>query len=285
MEHKASRLFLLPGVFLLLLVSLPCAADDPLVLAIHPYLPEPEIHRRFTPLADYLSKELGQPVQVRVGGNYEEHIDAIGGDAVDIAFLGPAGYAAVVERYGRKPILARFEVNNEPYLYGVIAARKDSGLNRLEQLRDKRFAFGDPQSTMSHIVPRYLLMQAGIPQGLPEHYAFLGSHKNVALGVLAGDYDAGAMKQEVFQEFESQGLRALAITPGVPDHLFVTRADLPQEDILRLRKSMLRLGQQVSGTFILRQMHRGLSALVEARDAEYDDLRNMINALESVPND
>lgn len=257
-------------------------AQDPLILAIHPYLPVPEIHTRFTPLADYLQQETGRSVKVRVGGNYEEHISAIGNNKVDIAFLGPAGYVNLVEQFGRKPILARFEVNNVLYLYGVIATRKGSEIGSIESLKDKRFAFGDPGSTMSHVVPRYLLMQAGIPDGAPAYYQFLGSHKNVALGILAGDFDAGAMKQEVFDEFESRGLRALAITPGVPDHLFVTRANLPSTDVERLREALLRLRDVPNGATILRKMHKGLTALVPANDAEYGELRTMMQAVESV---
>ena len=130
------------------------AAAKPLILAIHPYLPVPEIRRRFGPFASYLSHQLGREVNIRIGGNYEEHIEVIGKNQVDIAFLGPAGYVSVISRYGKKPLLARFEVNNNPYLYGVIATRKDSKLKTIAELKNRSFAFGDPESTMSHLVPR-----------------------------------------------------------------------------------------------------------------------------------
>jgi len=157
--------------------------------------------------------------------------------------------------------------------------RKNASLQELAQLKDRRFAFGDPDSTMSHLVPRYMLLEAGVPNGLPKQYSFLGSHKNVALGVLAGDYDAGAMKQEVFDEFKSRGLRALAYTPGVPDHLFVARADLPVVEIDQLRQAMQQLHNIPGGADILNQMHKGLTALVPANDLEYADLRRMIEAV------
>ena len=283
MEYKTCRcLSVIVFCCLLLFPVMPVAAGKPYILAVHPYLPVAEILQRFHPLADYLAQKLGRPVSVRVGGNYEEHIEAIGGDKVDIAFLGPVSYVSVVDRFGPKPLLARFQVNNEPYLYGVIAVRQESRLQKLTELKDKRFAFGDPDSTMSHIVPRYLLIQAGIPRGLPKYYQFLGSHKNVALGILAGDYDAGAMKQEVFDEFKSQGLRALAFTPGVPDHLFVTRADLPAAEIELLRQALQQLQGVPGGPKILSTMHQGLTALVPANDAEYGALRRMFQAVSAV---
>jgi phosphonate transport system substrate-binding protein len=277
------RLAALAVVFLALLAGSAWAGSgQPLILAVHPFLPAAEIQQRFKPLADYLAKEMQRPVSVRVGRDYDEHIKAIGGDRVDIAFLGPAGYVRLREQQGAKPLLARFEVDRQPKLFGVIAVRKDSPLKGLADLAGVRFAFGDPESTMSHIVPRYLLLQAGIPRGLPTRHAFLGSHKNVAMGVLVGDYEAGAMKKEVFEEFAAKGLRALATTPGVPDHLFVARASLPAADVQRLRQALLRLGGQPGGPAILQQLHQGLTALVPATDADYDALRGMVRTVDAL---
>jgi len=254
---------------------------EPMILAVHPYLPTEEILARFKPLADYLALEMGRPVSVRVGRDYKEHSQAIGANRVDIAFMGPAPYVRMVSRFGRKPLLARFEVNGQPKLYGVIATRQDSSLQELRALAGKRFAFGDPESTMSHTVPRHLLMEAGIARGLPAHYRFLGSHMNVALGVLVGDFDAGAMKKEVFDEFAPKGLRALAVTPGMPDHLFVARSDLPPADIVRLRQALLRLGGKANGPAILEKLHQKLTALVPAADGDYDALRDMVMAVDA----
>jgi phosphonate transport system substrate-binding protein len=279
--HSGSffRLHLAVAAFLIALAVTPArAADKPLVLAVHPYLPAAEIQNRFSPFAAYLSRELGRPVTVRVGGNYAEHERAIGNNQVDIAFMGPAPYIQLSDSFGTKPLLARFQVNGQPNLYGVIAVRKDSAATTLTSLRDARIAFGDPESTMSHIVPRYLMLQAGIPKGAARH-KFLGSHHNVALGLLAGDYDAAAMKKEVFDEFAPRGLRALIITPGVPDHLFVTRADMPLADIKRLREVMLRLKDQPDGPAIMEKMHKGLSALIPAAESDYAPLRKMIRAV------
>lgn len=251
-----------------------------LILAVHPYLPAPEIQRRFGPLASHLGQVLGRPVSVRVGQNYEQHIAAIGQDEVDIALLGPASYVRMVDKYGRKPILARFQVGDDPHLYGVIAVRRDSPLQRLEDLKGRRFAFGDPESTMGHLVPRHMLLQAGVPVEALGRYDFLGSHRNVALGILAGDYEAGAMKHEVYEEFAARGLRALAVSPPMPDHLFVTRADLPPADVARLRQALLRLHEQAGGRDLLKRLHPGLTALVAAKDGDYDALRAIVHAVD-----
>ena len=277
----AVRLYL-AGILAAVLFSWAAFADaaaKPLILAVHPFLPEVEIQQRFAPLANYLGKVLDRDVVVRIGGNYDQHIDAIGTDRVDIAFLGPVSYVRMLERHGSKPLLGRFEVNHQPHLYGVIAMRKDRTLRTLADLKGQRFAFGDPESTMSHIVPRAMLAENGVTLATLAAYKHLGSHSNVALGVLAGDFDAGAMKKEVFDEFAPRGLAALAITPPTPDHLFVTRADLPGRDVARLRQALLQLHALPEGPAILSSLHNGLTAIVPAQESDYAALGRMARSM------
>lgn len=256
------------------------SVSTPLVLAVHPYLPATEIVMRFTPLANYLAHELGQPVTVRVGRNYAEHIDAIGRNNIDIAYMGPASYVKMAMQYGKKPLLARQEVDGQAYLRGAIIVRQDSPLRSLGAMKGKRFAFGDPDSTMSHVVPQRMLEQAGVPEKALANLQFLGSHKNVALAVLAGDFDAGAVKQEVFEEMAPKGLRALAFSPLVADHVFVASSKLSAAQVAKLRAALLRLKAATDQKSILQAIHPKMTALVPALDSDYDSLRALMSGTE-----
>jgi phosphonate transport system substrate-binding protein len=48
---------------------------------------------------------------------------------------------------------------------GTIFVRRDSGIERLEQLWEKILFGGGPRAMMSYIVPTYLLPQAGLKAG------------------------------------------------------------------------------------------------------------------------
>jgi len=106
-------------------------AQESLTLETHPYLAATELIKRFTPLANYLGKKIGQPVTVTITGNYQEHIDHIGNDKVDIAYMGPAPYVRMVDLYGKKTVLARLEINDMPTYQGVIIVSKDSPIQTL----------------------------------------------------------------------------------------------------------------------------------------------------------
>ncbi len=269
------------GLPLCLPAAPPPPGKTPLVLAVLPYLPAAEIERRFSPLAARLGQALGRPVQVRIGQDYGQHIDAIGSDQVDIAYLGPAAYVRMVEHYGRKPILARIEVAGQSSLRSVIVVRHDTPLTRIEQLKGRSIAFGAADSTTGHLLPHYQLLQGGVRlRDLSRHH-FLGNHHDVALAVLAGDYDAGGLKEEVYQAYAARGLRALAVSPAVPDHLFVARANLPAADLERLRRALLDLQRDAAGRDVLKRLQPGPGALVPAGDADYDGLRRIMRVMDA----
>ncbi len=273
----------MPLLIFLILLSLSPAApatDQPLLLGVHPYLDDREVIQRFTPLAREISGRLQRPVQVRVGRDYTEHIEAVGQDRVDIAYLGPAPYVRVVDKYGAKPILGRLEAAGSPSFHGYIVVRNDSGIAQLEDLRARHFAFGDRNSTMSHLVPRYMLQQAGIQlTDLASHRHFKG-HNNVAIAVLTGDVDAGAVKSEVMEQFRARGLHPLARTPAISEHLFVTRSNLPPPLVERLRSILLELRDNGRVAFSLSPIKSTATAIVPASDRDYDNLRAILSQVQ-----
>jgi len=268
-------------IVILILLFLPAVthAQEPLILSIYPYFSSTEIYKRFSPLADHLSKELGRPITIHVAGSYAAHENEVGKGTVDIAFLGPASYVALTSRFSRVPILAAFESNGNRTYQGVIFVRKDSPINTLSQLRGKKFAFGDVSSTMSHLVPRFMLMKAGIDVKDLAKFTFLTNHENTALGVLSGDFDAGALKEDVYNQYAQQGLRVLVRSDPMPDHIFIARAGLPDHTVRKVSRILLSLKDSEEGRRILISIQNNLTGLVPANDRDYDPLRKVMDTL------
>lgn len=272
--------WLLKVLMAVLAVTGVARADQlPVVLAVHPYLSSQEIVTRLTPLADYLAGVLDRPVHVRVGRSYDEHLEAVGQDAVDIAFVGPAPYVTLVRKYGPKPLLARLEIDGAPTFHGYIVTREQSPIRVLADLKGKSFAFGDRNSTMGHVVPHFVLHKAGVSMKDLSRHVFLGAHNNVALAVLAGDIDVGALKDEVYFKYRAQGLRAIAQTPAISEHLFVANANMSPAMVAVLSKAMLNLKNQPHGMEILRSLNSKLTGMVAVNDSDYNGLRAIVDVV------
>lgn len=274
------------GLLALLALALPAAvaagpaADGvpetaPLELWIHPYLPAPELVKRFTPLARHLATVCGRPVEVKVSRSYKAHLERVGEDRADLAFIGPFSYVEVTERYGPKRLLATVENNGKTAFHGIIAVRQASPLRTLSDLAGRSFAFGDQESTMGTLVPRFLLAEAGITLDRLGRYNFLGSHHDVALGVLGGFYEAGGLKEEVFQEYAGRGLRILAKSPPIPEHLFLAGRRLPEAQAAKVRRALLELKEPA----ILTAIQATATGFAPVRDEDYDILRRIHQTL------
>ena len=281
MNTKASARARLGAIIVCLMVFLSASAiaQEPLKLGIHPYLSASDLVKRFTPLAEHLSWELKQPVTVEISSTYDSHIQKIGEGALDIAFMGPASYVILVERYGKRPLLAAFETKEGKVFHGHIMVRKDSPIASLGQLKGKRFVFGDKDSTLSHFVPRWMLLKSGIDIMDFSNAIFVANHDNIALGILAGTVDAGAVKEEIFLKYEPQGLRSLARSPAIADHLFVARQGLPKKTVQALRQALLRLSKNEEGKKVLAGLRNDVVALVPGEDGDYAPLRAILKDL------
>ena len=267
-------------IFVLLLFSLaPSSAAERIIFGVDPYKPAIELEFMLAPLTGYLSSLVGKPVLLSISKNFDEHIRRIGEDQIDIAFMGPATYVEMVDRYGKKPLLARFETNRVPTYYGVIAVGANSDIKLLKDLKGKRFAFSDRRSTSGHLIPRHMFMEAGISLDDFAEHAFTGNHDNVALGILVGDFDAGAIKEEVFAMYEHRGLRILALTPPISEYLFIANSNLPPDTVDTLRRGLLQLREMSAGRPIMKAMNPSATALVPVDDSDYDNLRGILREL------
>ncbi|MBU8871001.1 MAG: phosphate/phosphite/phosphonate ABC transporter substrate-binding protein [Gemmatimonadales bacterium] len=269
--------FFLIACLLMIPAAAPC--HEVLVLGIHPYKPNNVLQKNFRPLADYVQEALGYAVEIRVGTNYQDHLHAISSGAVDLAFLGPAGYVNLTKLFGEHPLLGKIVTNGEPVFRGHIVVAENSSLTSLKELGGKRLAFVNLFSTM-YLVPYAMLKQAGLKVEDLSGQAFLNSHQNVALGILAGDFAAGAVKEEVFLKFTDRGLRSLVPTMEIPEHVFVANSRLDPELIAAASTALMNLKSTEIGVKILQSIKSSCTAVVAAEDADYDPLRDLLKYLD-----
>lgn len=275
MKKQIIKLFLLL-FFIISLFHNQVYAEDSLTLLIHPYLSASELLNRFSPLVTYLSKESGQLIKIKISKSYGEHFKAVGEGKTDLAYLGPLSYVKVSKIYGKQTLLAGLKVNGKSSFHSIIIIPENSKIKTIEELAGKRFAFGDSHSTMSYLVPCYMLYQKGINVEHLKKFEFLGSHNSVALAVLGGYYDAGGVKEEVFYQYKDRGLKMLAKSGPIAEHLFVANSNLPEDFVNMLRELMINLKDK----YILSSIKKTVTGMGLVNDKDYDPLRIILKKLD-----
>src|SRR5262249_48172697 len=148
------------------------------------------------------TKHLGKPVdfQLTIFKSYEDGITALSEGRVDFVHFGPASYIEAKRRNPRIELVGMEHENGEKRFNGVIFVAKDSPIQTLADLKGKRFAFGDPNSTIGRFLVQAELVGAGVYLDDLAGYRYLERHDQVAAAVEHGDFDAGAVKSASFQK-------------------------------------------------------------------------------------
>lgn len=255
------------------------AAEEPKILKFGalPYITATELIKKYTPLVDYLSQELNMPVKLSIAKSYKQHIQQAGENELDMTFIGGLPYIKMVKQYGQKRLLVRYEMQNKPYFRSIIFVSNQSSIQSLAELTGKRFAFGNKNSTLSTLVPRYMLQQAGVQLDDLASYDHLSTHEDVILGVLLGSCDAGAVAQEVFNEYKEQyQLRALLPSPAISTHILLASDNLSEVLFKKIQIALLNLDGHTDADNILKAINKDMTGFVPVKDSDYDVLRNIV---------
>lgn len=164
----------------------------------------------FQPIFSAIEQATGLKFDLKVGQSYGAVVEAQCNGAADIAFYGPVSYLQARNR-GCAELLALAVRHGASVYYSGIFARTDSGINSLADLKGKRMALGDVNSTSSFNVPAAMLMQAGVqPARDLGAINMAGSHANVIKALAEGLVDAGGAS---FDSFE-KAVNSKAIDPS-----------------------------------------------------------------------
>src|SRR5580692_2232794 len=154
------------------------------------------------PLKDYLSKTLGEPVNLVIPTNYNATVEALGNNSLDFAYLGALTYVKAHEQYGVLPLVQRAE---DKQFHSLFITPAGSSIKTLADVKGKRFAFGDINSTSGHLIPYAELKKAGVDVDHDLQFRYTGSHPATVKAVEAGAADAGALDETVYKEMTTDG--------------------------------------------------------------------------------
>lgn len=165
-----------------------------LIFAIIPAENASGVVERYTPFVNYLAKELGTKVTLRIANDYAAIIEGQRAGNIHIGMYGPASFARA-RVTGAKVDAFAIETNLDGTkgYHSVFYVKKDSPYQKVEDLKGKNLGLVDPNSTSGNNVPRFVLDKMKIdPDTFFGKVVYTGSHENAIIALQQGTVDMAA---------------------------------------------------------------------------------------------
>jgi phosphonate transport system substrate-binding protein len=165
-----------------------------LVFAVVPAENATGVTERFTPFAQYLARELGVRVTLRIANDYAAVIEGQRAGNIHIGYYGPSSFARALQTGAQITAVAQdVNADGSTGYFSVFYVRANAPFQRIEDLRGRALALVDPNSTSGNNVPRFALNKMGIqPEQFFGRVIYAGSHENAVIALNQGQVDVAA---------------------------------------------------------------------------------------------
>ena len=231
----------LGAILLLALPAIACSsAEETSTLKIGG-IPDQDIARlarRYAVFAEYMTAELGVPVEYVPSVDYAAVVTSFTQGEIHLAFFGGlTGIQARLQNPGAQAIVQR---EYDGSFRSKFVRRADLDINSLGDLKaqagDLTITFGSENSTSGHLMPRHFLVAADIDpdedfRSLPN---FSGSHDLTWKLVEDGSFDVGALSDVVWDRAVGEGkadesrVQEFYTTPAYFNYNWTVRPDLDE---------------------------------------------------------
>ncbi|MES9942481.1 MAG: phosphate/phosphite/phosphonate ABC transporter substrate-binding protein [Candidatus Thiodiazotropha sp. 6PLUC2] len=175
------------------------SAENPLrVLMIPADTGTDDITADYAPVFNGITKHYGIHFDLRAGASYSAVVEGMCNDQADIAWYGAVTFGQANERCGVDLLAVDVKKGESSYYSGIFVA-KDSGIDKISDLKGKGMAFGSPNSTSSFNFPVAMLIADGIdPAKDLKKVIIAGSHSASLAALAEGKVDAAAASYNSF---------------------------------------------------------------------------------------
>lgn len=282
MKNLLAITILLPLIAALVVIPNAWASstpDDPLIMGVFPRRPPAKMQKMFQPLADYLTRKLKRRVLLEVPVDFYAFWQHLKKGRYDIVHYNQYHYVKSHKEYGYVAILCNEEAG-EGTLASTIWVRKDSGIDKPEDLRGKLLIFGGGRDAMvSYIMATDILRKAGLKDGeYLERFAaqptrsFFGVYYNQADAVGVGNVIIN--NKGVQKNIDVDKLKIIAQSDALTGLPWAVKPEMPEALKMQIRDLLASLKKNNEGQSILRSA--ALTGFAPVEDDDFNSHREII---------
>ncbi len=257
----------------------PPVQTDKLTIAVGAIISPGESLAFYEDIFDYIGEKLSRPVEMVQRKTYAEVNFLIKEGRIDAAFVCSRPYVEGHRDFGMELLCVPVCFGKTEYRSYFIV-HKESPIQKLEDLRDKFFAFSDPLSNTGMLIPVYTLAKMGeTPESFFRKYIFTYSHDNSIRSVAEKFVESAAVDSLIWEYLNAKDPEWTAQTRiiyksasyGIPP--LVVSPEIGQEIKEKLRSAFLNMHNDPKGSAILKKVLIDRFTVIE--DSAYDSIREM----------
>lgn len=256
------------------------AAEEALIMGVFPRFNATETITMYKPLADHLSERVGRKVTLTTSRDFQAFWKGVHQQRYDVVHYNQYHYIQSAQTYR---VIAHQQEFGKSAVSGALFVRRDSGITEVSQLRGRTIIFGGGKDAMmSHIAPRFLLMQAGLRDGdfkaefaLNPPNALLALYHRQADAAGGGDIliDLPVVKNAI----NAAELRLLASTEPLLFLPWAVKRSMPAKLSQSIQAVLVELEKSEAGRKALQAAK--VTGMGKAEDRDYNAHRKMSTAV------
>lgn len=231
---------------------------------------------QYLPFLQYLEKNTGYKFKLYFTARGGSTADELGKNRIQFAAMGATSFLYAQEKYGAISLVRGLNNKGKAEYQSVFVVAPNSDIQGIEDIRGKKLAFGSPDSTQGHLIPRIMLKKHHIKLTDLASYDFTGSHQKCAEAVISGKFDVCGMQDQLAEKYSSQGLlKIIYRSDSYPSSGIVANNTVSPKVVENVKQVLITfdpLGKDGEKLYHWErtEMPRGF---VSSKEGDYDDLR------------
>jgi len=270
---------------MLLVIPISLFSKDKIVLGLTGTVFKDDL-KNFMDWEKYLENQNDFDVKILFSKTYNEMNSLIKEGKVDVAYVCNSSYTKLdKEKTGK--LLAIPIVKGSDKYYSYIITKKSMKAQSILDLKDKLFAFTDPDSNSGSIAPKYFLLNKGYDvKTFFKSYIYTYEHGESIKAVIDGFVDGASVDSIVYSRFgekyqnEIKSIKIIQTLGPFTNSPIVVRSNLPQKQFNALQKSFSTMHLDTYGKTILKKLSLDRFDVPSGQD--FTNVAKMVEVIEKL---
>ncbi|MCS7202854.1 MAG: phosphate/phosphite/phosphonate ABC transporter substrate-binding protein [Thermodesulfovibrio sp.] len=246
---------------------------EPIVIGTLPEESPRVIYEKLYPLKRLISDKIQMPVVIEIAKDFKDLENKIKKEKIHLLIVDPATYCELKWLLKGKILPLVKPEGGKAETRSVFVTKDGKGIEKIFDSLGKKLALGEEKSSFSYLIPLSMLRDVDISIGDFKSVDMLGKEQRVALSVLIGDHDVGAMSETTATKYIKDGLKIIRYSEPTPRFLIAYSDTLKKEEVEKIKDAII----HKSNEEVYRSME--VERFILAEDRDFDYIRVLIKNL------